>query len=277
VNKDINISIVIPTYNAEKSIYLLLESLFKELNLLKLSFEIIIVDDNSTDDTINEIKKFKNNSETVNITVIKSSSNYGQVTSTLFGVSRTKGKKILTIDDDLQHDPVEIKNLYDHLFINKLDSVVAYWKVDENLVRNVSSVIFNFLSNILQFKNPRYRNTAFRLFDSKLKDKFIEYFLDKNWIDIRRISKLNDQLMTIHNPPLKRKHTGFIKRVKLALHYFFLDTYFFELITILLIFLLDELFVIIIFLTIVVKKVTRYRLYKLRKNLFLNSDNYQIY
>ena len=105
----------------------------------------------------------------------------------------------------------------------------------------------------------------------------LEYFLDKNWIDIRRISKLNDQLMTIHNPPLKRKHTGFIKRVKLALHYFFLDTYFFELITILLIFLLDELFVIIIFLTIVVKKVTRYRLYKLRKNLFLNSDNYQIY
>ena len=277
MNKDINISIVIPTYNAEKSIYLLLKSLFKELTLLKLSFEIIIVDDNSTDDTINEIKKFNNNSDTGHITVIKSSSNYGQITSTLLGVSRTVGKKILTIDDDLQHDPTEIKKLYKHMIKNDLDSVVACWKVDENLIRNVSSVIFNFLSNILQSKNLRYRNTAFRLFDSKLKDKFVEYFLDKNWIDIRGISKLNDQLMIIHNPPLKRKHTGFIKRVKLALFYFFLDTYFFELITILLIFLLNELFVIIIFFIIVVKKVTRYRLYKLRKYLFFNSDNYEIY
>ena len=277
MNKDIKISVVIPTYNAEKSIYLLLKSLFKELTLMKLSFEIIIVDDNSSDDTINEIKKFNNNSETGHITVIKSTSNYGQITSTLMGVSKTVGKKILTIDDDLQHSPAEVKKLYDYLHINKLDSVVAYWKADENLIRNVSSVIFNFLSNILQFKNPRYRNTAFRLFDSKLKDKFVEYFLDKNWIDIRGISKLNGQIMTIHNPPLNRKHTGFIKRIKLALVYFYLDTYFFELLTILLTIFIDKLFKIIIFFITLAKKVTRYKLYKLRKNLFFNSNNYEIY
>lgn len=274
MSKDINISVVIPTYNAEKSIYLLLKSLFKELNLLKLSFEIVIVDDNSIDDTINEIKKFKNNSETGNITVFKSSSNYGQITSTLLGVSNTIGKKILTIDDDLQHDPIEIKKLYKHMIKNDLDSVVACWEADETLFRNFSSTLFNFFSNVVQLKSPRYRNTAFRLMDSKLKQNFLDSFLNKNWIDIRNISKANDQVYVVHNSPFQRPYTGFIKRLKIALKFFLLDTYFFEILIFILIILNYKLVVILLVLLQLLKRINKKRTLVLRKNLLYSSKNY---
>tara|TARA_X000001036_G_C20675440_1_gene803970 strand:- start:1117 stop:1929 length:813 start_codon:yes stop_codon:yes gene_type:complete len=267
VNKDIDISVVIPTYNAEKSIYLLLKSLFRELTLLKLSFEIIIVDDNSSDDTINEIKKFNNNSETGHITVIKSSSNYGQITSTLLGVFKTMGKKILTIDDDLQHDPTEIKKLYKHMIKNDLDSVVACWEADETLVRNFSSTLFNFFSNLVQLKSPRYRNTAFRLMDSRLKQNFLDSFLDKNWIDIRSISKANDQVYVVHNPPFHRTHTSFAKRVKIALKFFLIDTYFFEILIIILTLLNYKSAVILLVLLQLLKRINKKRTLVLRKKL----------
>lgn len=274
MNKDINISVVIPTYNAEKSIYLLLKSLFKELTLLKLSFEIIIVDDNSTDDTINEIKKFKNKSATEKIIIIKSLSNYGQITSTLLGVSETMGKKILTIDDDLQHDPIEIKKLYKHMIKNDLDSVVACWEADETLVRNFSSTLFNFFSNLVQLKSPKYKNTAFRLMDSRLKQNFLDSFLNKNWIDIRSISNANDQVYVVHNPPFQRPYTGFTKRVKIALKFFLLDTYFFEILIIILLLLNYKLVVILLFLLQLVKGVNKKRTLLLRKNLLHSSKNY---
>ena len=268
------VSIILPTLNEAENLKILIPDIVNYLPKTLAKYEIIVVDDNSTDHTINEIKKFKNNSETGNITVIKSSSNYGQITSTLLGVSNTIGKKILTIDDDLQHDPIEIKKLYKHMIKNDLDSVVACWDADETLFRNFSSTLFNFFSNVAQLKSPTYRNTAFRLMDSKLKQNFLDSFLNKNWIDIRSISNANDQVYVVHNPPFQRPYTGFTKRVKIALKFFLLDTYFFEILIFSLILLNYKLVVILLVLLQLLKRINKKRTLVLRKNLLYSSKNY---
>ena len=126
--------------------------------------------------------------------MFKSQNNFGQVTSTLFGVSKSTGNYILTIDDDLQHDPREFKNMYKPILNNDLDAVIAFWDADETYLRNITSSIFNFISNLIRFKSIKYRNTAFRLLNGNLKEPFLNYFIDKRWIDVRFITKKIGQI-----------------------------------------------------------------------------------
>ena len=110
MNKDINISVVIPTYNAEKSIYLLLKSLFKELTLLKLSFEIIIVDDNSTDSSFEIANSFSQ--EHLQIIAIKTNNNEGKGNAVTTGAKKITTDYLIVHDADLEYFPSDIPDLY---------------------------------------------------------------------------------------------------------------------------------------------------------------------
>tara|TARA_B100001175_G_C19440844_1_gene606159 strand:+ start:471 stop:1208 length:738 start_codon:yes stop_codon:yes gene_type:complete len=95
-----SISFVIPCYNCENIIQNSLERLIKKLIVLGISkFEIIVIDDGSTDSTYKELKKFKNN----RVKVIKNFSNLGKSSSLIKGIKKATFKKIILCDSDLPY------------------------------------------------------------------------------------------------------------------------------------------------------------------------------
>ena len=101
------ISIVIPTFNSEKSIEKLCETIIDELDM---EFEIILINDASTDNTREILKNLKLSYNFIR--VVNLTNNVGQVGATLAGINISKGEFIITMDDDLQHLPRFINDLY---------------------------------------------------------------------------------------------------------------------------------------------------------------------
>lgn len=116
------LSIVIPLYNAENHVLHLVEMLTAALGGLEL-FEIVLVDDCSSDRTLKKLDDLKDYEW--NIRVIQLRRNVGQATATAIGLAHSKYEYIVTLDDDLQHDPFQIPRLLHHLSESVLDFVVA--------------------------------------------------------------------------------------------------------------------------------------------------------
>tara|TARA_Y100000590_G_scaffold136560_1_gene156311 strand:+ start:5009 stop:5731 length:723 start_codon:yes stop_codon:yes gene_type:complete len=219
-------SIVIPCFNSEDSIYELIDNIFKEVdNFIEFSLaEIICVDDSSTDKTRNIIKNIQNKRD--NVLYLSNKKNLGQVKSTLKGIKSSTGQYIVTLDDDGQHPPTEITKLLSFCFYNKFDFVNGYWANDETKIRNISSIIANYLINILVFKSPKYRITAFRCIDASIKDRVQKKFKYSKIMDLRKVTNNFGSIEVLHNPnPLNRKFSNFYLRLKLTLIYLLTETY----------------------------------------------------
>lgn len=109
-------SIVIPLYNEERNIIRLNSEIVKSIDTILQSneykFEIIFVDDGSTDNTLDELKKIKNHIKTV---IIQNIRNLSQSKSILNGIEIAGFQNIILMDGDLQNDPkdiIELVNLY---------------------------------------------------------------------------------------------------------------------------------------------------------------------
>ncbi len=102
------ISIIIPVYNEEKNISFLVKEIKKSLDDF-IKFEIVIIDDGSTDSTKIELKKLINKYN--NVKVLKHKQNYGQSISIRTGILNANEEYILTMDGDGQNDPRDIKKL----------------------------------------------------------------------------------------------------------------------------------------------------------------------
>ena len=96
-------SIVIPVYNEGKKLRILIPRIYKELKNIK--FELIIVDDNSTDNTVKILKKF--NKKILNHIIRKSERDLSK--SCILGFRKARYKNIIVMDGDLQHKPSDIK------------------------------------------------------------------------------------------------------------------------------------------------------------------------
>ena len=93
-------SIITPTYNSAKDISKNITKLVRKLNNLKVIFELIIVDDGSSDDTQKQITKFKKNKF---IKVLVNKKNEGKSFSVIKGIKASKYKNIILIDSDLPY------------------------------------------------------------------------------------------------------------------------------------------------------------------------------
>lgn len=114
------ISVVAPLFNEAQSIAFLHQELLSALKFLSCPFEIIMVDDGSTDNTFEEIKKLPA------VTGIKFSRNYGQTLALAAGIKRATGDVIVTIDGDLENDAQDIPKLIEKL--NEGYDVVSGWR-----------------------------------------------------------------------------------------------------------------------------------------------------
>lgn len=121
----IGISVIIPTYNEEENVEVLYKELKNVLCSLKLSSEIIYVDDCSTDTTNQRLLELHAEDPTVKI--IKFRKNFGQSAAMKAGFDHAQGRFIITMDADLQNDPQDIPPMVEKIEKENLD-VVCGWR-----------------------------------------------------------------------------------------------------------------------------------------------------
>lgn len=137
------LSILIPFYNEEKNVDLLYRSLKEALREIKKSYEIIFIDDGSTDKTPFEVEKVAKKDNKVRALILRR--NYGQTAALSAGFDESRGKIIITLDGDLQNDPKDIPRLL--LKVNEGFDVVSGWRRNRKepfLTRCFPSKIANF-------------------------------------------------------------------------------------------------------------------------------------
>ena len=104
----VQISVVIPVYNEEANLEVLMSRLMPVMKNLEKSFEIILIDDGSRDHSLALLKEFASNPF---VRVVELTRNYGQHAAIMAGFSIVRGDIVVTMDADLQNPPEEIPNL----------------------------------------------------------------------------------------------------------------------------------------------------------------------
>ena len=133
------ISVVVPVYNEEDNIPPMVETL--EDALKSHDYEIIFVDDGSSDTTRAKIKSYKQD----NIRLLEFSRNFGQTSAMAAGLQAATGTYIVTIDGDLQNDPTDIPMMLQMLEDEGLDMVAGRRakRKDGFILRKIPSKIAN--------------------------------------------------------------------------------------------------------------------------------------
>lgn len=138
------LSIVIPVYNEEENIGPLYTGLRRVLERLGQEYEIIVVDDGSTDGSFDSLRRL--HADDPLLKVVRLRRNFGQSAALAAGFDRARGSIIVTMDGDLQFDPADIAELLDT--IDEGYDVVSGWRVhrqDTYLSRRLPSSVANWL------------------------------------------------------------------------------------------------------------------------------------
>jgi len=161
-DSDCDISVVIPVYRSGECLPELLRQLCGELDGMHRLYEIILVDDGSTDDTWKVVRGLVERHRCLR--AVQLLGNRGQALATLCGLSHARGQIIVTMDDDLQHPPGEIAKLLAELESNQdLDCVFGFFPEKQHAVyRNFGSRIMGWVME-KTFHLPRnFRSSSFR-------------------------------------------------------------------------------------------------------------------
>ena len=138
-----DISVVIPLLNEEESLPELTQWIEKVMHEHNFSYEIIFVDDGSTDKSWKIIEQLR--SENTNIHGIRFRRNYGKSAALNVGFEQAEGDVVITMDADLQDCPEEIPGLY-HMVKDEDYDLVSGWKkvrYDSKFAKNIPSKFFN--------------------------------------------------------------------------------------------------------------------------------------
>jgi glycosyltransferase involved in cell wall biosynthesis len=139
-----DISIIVPLYNEEESLPELYDWIDRVMTAHKFSYEIIFINDGSTDHSWQVIEGLQKKAPDV-VKGIKFRRNYGKSPALFCGFEKAQGDVVITMDADLQDSPEEIPELYDMIVNQKFD-LVSGWKKkrhDGTFTKNIPSKIYN--------------------------------------------------------------------------------------------------------------------------------------
>lgn len=149
------LSVVIPVYNEEENVRLLYERLKEALDPLKKEYEILFVDDGSTDKTLAVLEDIQENDNS--LIVLSLRRNFGQTAAFAAGFDFARGDVVVTMDGDLQNDPADIPKLLELIKDNDLVSGWRKRRKDPFFTRRLPSMMANWLiSNVTGVKLHDY-------------------------------------------------------------------------------------------------------------------------
>jgi glycosyltransferase involved in cell wall biosynthesis len=173
------ISIVIPVFRGEQTVRPLVEQI---IQCMIVSYEIVLVYDCGPDNSWQVLCDLKNEYPEI-IKIVKLSRNFGQHNALICGFEKAQGKFIVTMDEDLQHDPADISKLIATQKGKDYDVVYGkYAERSHNFFRNSTSLIFKKLIN---WGIPDLNNdyTAYRLIKTNLAKTTIEMRNSYTFVD----------------------------------------------------------------------------------------------
>lgn len=141
INMKPEFSVVVPVYNEEESLDELIAAIESSFKKIKKTYEIVFVDDGSTDSTFDILKKYSQRND--NIRIYSFRKNQGKSPALTVGFHKAAGRYILTMDADLQDDPQNIERLLRKM--NEGYDMVSGWRKSrkDSLFKVISSRTFN--------------------------------------------------------------------------------------------------------------------------------------
>jgi len=136
------LSLIIPVYNEEENLPILFDAVTKVMTPLKKPWEVIFVNDGSTDQSLEVLRGLAKKDQHVRVIVFRR--NFRQTAAISAGIDHAKGDVVILLDADLQNDPADIPML-----LSKLEEgydVVSGWRKDRKdnaITRNLPSLIAN--------------------------------------------------------------------------------------------------------------------------------------
>lgn len=141
------LSCIIPVFNEADNVEPLVREIVDVVSKLRISYEIIIVNDGSTDTTQTQLLALQQKYSAL-ISVIEFRTNLGKSSAYMTGIAASSGEVVITLDGDGQDDPKEIPGLL--ALVSKGNDVVVGWKRNrkDSMIKNSTSVIFNTVTRL---------------------------------------------------------------------------------------------------------------------------------
>ncbi len=163
----IDCSVVVPLYNEGQAVAELYSRLTKTMSETGLCYELVFVDDGSSDNTLEQVKNIADKDEKV--VAVELRRNFGQTPALAAGFDVARGQIIVSMDGDLQHAPEEIPK-----FLEKIEAgydIVSGWRkrrVDNLIMRKIPSRAANWLASKISGVDIHDFGTTFKAYRRRI-------------------------------------------------------------------------------------------------------------
>ncbi len=211
------VSIVIPTLNEEENVDDLYRALQSALDPEEFDYEILFIDDGSTDRTVQLLEPYEKKDDKVRLLCFRR--NFGKAAAWAAGFDHAKGDVIVTIDADLQNDPKDIPKLVSH--VGEYDVVNGWRKKrkDPYIIRRFPSIIANWLISKVTGVQLRDYGSGLKAYKAEIVKNMNMYgelhrFIPAvaSWYGVKII-----EVETTHHPRLRGKSKYGISRTLLVI------------------------------------------------------------
>jgi glycosyltransferase involved in cell wall biosynthesis len=220
-NHALALSIVVPVYNGASSIAELVHAL--ETLDIEGGHEIVLVNDGSPDDSLAVCRRLVAQSK-VPITLVNLARNFGEHNAIMTGLRHTRGAYVITMDDDLQNPPSEVKRLLEHARASGKDVVYTRYQVKQHAHwRNLGSRFANWVADVLMEKPKGLYLSSFRCMSAFLVQQVTRYEGPFPYVDglIMQATQEIDTIEVAHLPRASGRSNYTLKRlVRLWLNIF---------------------------------------------------------
>lgn len=206
------LSVVVPAYNEEKRIIPNLRNLQKTLDEIGTSYEVVVVNDGSTDKTYDVVKKFFRNKK--NFRVFNYKENHGKGAAIKAGFFKTKGDLITFIDADGDLPPEQIQTFLGYLDIQKADVVIGSKRHPDSIVnyplkRRILSRGYQLMNRILFNLPVKDTQSGLKLFRREvLEEVFPKVLIKRFAFDLEILANAHRKGYKIVEAPIRLNHNS---------------------------------------------------------------------
>ncbi|MBL50705.1 MAG: glycosyltransferase [Candidatus Marinimicrobia bacterium] len=208
------ITIIIPVFNSEKTIFDLVSNIFDSLKL-DYKFEVILINDCSSDNSDIECLKLYDKYKG-KIKYYKLAKNVGEHNAVMAGLNYAMGDWIVIMDDDFQNPVSEVEKIINFSLSNDYDVVYTHYQYKKhNIFRNLGSYFNNKVANIMLKKPNDLYLSSFKSIQSKVVKEIIKYKLPYPYIDglILRTTRNISSIQVKHKKRIQGKSGYTLKKL----------------------------------------------------------------